>query len=89
MFDRFIRLAKAKQALRDKRFEDALRLAADPLIEHDRRAEQVRKQAEREMRAGDWLYLAGSQEHSLVAITDCVLLVTIFLIPPAEEASGG
>src|SRR5262245_44871921 len=45
MFDRFIRLAKAKQALRDRRFEDALRLAADPLIENDRRAEQVRKQA--------------------------------------------
>ncbi len=42
MFDRFIRLAKAKQALRDQRFEDALLLAADPSIQADRRAEDVR-----------------------------------------------
>ncbi len=35
--------------------------------------------AERELRAGDWLYLAGFEEHSLSAITDCLLLVTIFL----------
>jgi hypothetical protein len=45
MFDRFIRLARAKKALREQRFEVALRLAADPLIEADRRAEQVRAEA--------------------------------------------
>ena len=41
--------------------------------------------AERELRAGDWLYLAGSQEHSLAAITDCCLLVTILLPGKAAQ----
>lgn len=42
MFDRFIRLAQAKKALREGRLEEAARLAADPLIAADRRAEEVR-----------------------------------------------
>ncbi len=45
MFDRFIRLAKAKKALDEGRFEDAGRLCADPLIRGDRRAEDVRSAA--------------------------------------------
>jgi hypothetical protein len=45
MFDRFIRLAKARKALQERRFEDALQLAADPLIMGDRRAEDVRTAA--------------------------------------------
>ena len=51
MFDRFIRLAKARQALREDRFEDALQLAADPLIQSDRRAEQVRVEAQQRLLA--------------------------------------
>ncbi len=42
MFDRFIRLAKARKALRDGRYEDALQLAQDPVVADDRRAEEVR-----------------------------------------------
>lgn len=45
MFDRFIRLARARKALQDERFEDALRLAADPLIHSDRRAGECRSAA--------------------------------------------
>ena len=45
MFDRFIRLARAKKALHEQRFEDALLLSADPLIQHDRRTEVVRQAA--------------------------------------------
>lgn len=45
MFDRFIRLARARKALREQRFEEALSLAGDPLIRGDRRAEQVRTAA--------------------------------------------
>lgn len=45
MFDRFIRLARARKALREARFLDALQQASDPLIEADRRAEQIREQA--------------------------------------------
>lgn len=51
MFDRFIRLAKARQALREERFEDALQLASDPLIQSDRRAEQVRVAAQQRLLA--------------------------------------
>ena len=29
--------------------------------------------------AGDWMYLSANQNHSLKAITDCVVLVTIWL----------
>ncbi|MCB9877094.1 MAG: hypothetical protein H6835_05775 [Planctomycetes bacterium] len=42
MFDRFIRLARARKALREQRLHEALQLAADPLIAGDRRAEQIR-----------------------------------------------
>ncbi len=45
MFDRFIRLARAKKALQEQRFEDALQLSADPLIQSERRAEVVRQAA--------------------------------------------
>ncbi len=45
MFDRFIRLAKARKALREQRFEEALALCVDPEIRDDRRAEQVRAAA--------------------------------------------
>jgi hypothetical protein len=51
MFDRFIRLAKARKALSEQRFEDALQFAADPLIQGDRRAEDVRKSARQQILA--------------------------------------
>lgn len=45
MFDRFIRLARAKKALQEQRFLDALQQASDPLIESDRRSERIRRKA--------------------------------------------
>ena len=45
MFDRFIRLARAKKALHEQRYLDALQQASDPLIEADRRAERIRAKA--------------------------------------------
>ncbi|MFT4511982.1 MAG: hypothetical protein ACI89X_000688 [Planctomycetota bacterium] len=45
MFDRFIRLARAKKALHEQRYLDALQQATDPLIEADRRAERIRAEA--------------------------------------------
>ena len=42
MFDRFVRLAQARRALREGRFEEALRLADDPIVREHRRAEDVR-----------------------------------------------
>ena len=45
MFDRFIRLARAKNALHEQRFEDALQLSVDSLIHDDRRAATVRQAA--------------------------------------------
>ncbi|MCC7399264.1 MAG: hypothetical protein IT455_19525 [Planctomycetes bacterium] len=45
MFDRLIRLARAKRALRDERFEAALQLAGDPVVALDRRAESIRLRA--------------------------------------------
>lgn len=61
MFDRFIRLAKARKALRDRRFEEVLGLTADTLIRDDRRAERLRlaaaaallQRAERHLADGD------------------------------------
>lgn len=61
MFERFIRLAKARKALRDRCYEDALALAADPMIRADRRAgdirsiaaEQLLARAKRHLAAGD------------------------------------
>ncbi len=49
MFDRFIRLAKARKALREQRFEDALQFALDPVVAGDRRAEELRDQARRQL----------------------------------------
>jgi quercetin dioxygenase-like cupin family protein len=40
--------------------------------------------SEIKLRSGDWLFLAGSQAHSLTAISDCVVLVTIFLPTSAK-----
>jgi hypothetical protein len=45
MFDRFIRLARARKALREGRYDEALQFAADPLIRADRRAEELRSMA--------------------------------------------
>lgn len=45
MFDRFIRLARARKALSEGRFEEAVQLAGDPLIRGDRRSEEVRERA--------------------------------------------
>ena len=45
MFDRFIRLARAKKALHEQRYLAALQQACDPIIVDDRRAERIRTQA--------------------------------------------
>ena len=45
MFDRFIRLARAKKALHEQRYLDALRQASDSVIATDRRAERIRLKA--------------------------------------------
>jgi hypothetical protein len=45
MFDRFIRLARAKKALSEQRYLDALQQASDPLIKSDRRADRIRMEA--------------------------------------------
>ena len=45
MFDRFIRLARAKKALKEQRHLDALQQASDPIIADDQRAERVRLEA--------------------------------------------
>lgn len=42
MFDRFVKLAEARRALKEGRLLDSLRLAEDPLVERDRRARQLR-----------------------------------------------
>jgi hypothetical protein len=49
MFDRFIRLARAKKALREQRYFDALQQASDPLIEDDRRSEAIRAEATQQL----------------------------------------
>ena len=45
MFERFVRLAEAKAALRKGRHEQALELASDPLIRSHRKAEEIRDKA--------------------------------------------
>lgn len=42
MFDRFVRLAQARKALRAGHYEEALRLVDDPLVAGQRRAEELR-----------------------------------------------
>ena len=59
MFDRFIRLTRAKKALRERRFEDALQLALDPLIASDRRADDLRRVAGQELVARGRVRLAA------------------------------
>ena len=49
MFDRFIRLQRARKALREQRFEDALQLADDPEIRAHKRAENIRDKAREEL----------------------------------------
>ena len=46
MFDRFIRLARAKRAFKGGRYDEVLQIVADPLIADDRRAEQLRTRAQ-------------------------------------------
>ena len=36
------------------------------------------------IRAGEWLYLEGGELHSIEAISDCVLLVTIVFVGESE-----
>ncbi|MBK8977963.1 MAG: hypothetical protein IPM29_18810 [Planctomycetes bacterium] len=45
MFDRFVRMAQARRALRERRYEEALRVAQDPLVRADRRGEEIRDAA--------------------------------------------
>jgi hypothetical protein len=47
MFDRYIRLAKAKDALAGGRFEEAAKIASDPKIADDRRAVAIRNDAQK------------------------------------------
>ncbi|MGE0143241.1 MAG: hypothetical protein AB7I19_06600 [Planctomycetota bacterium] len=44
MFDRFVRLAQARRAVRESRLEEALALASDPMIAGHRRAEDLRRE---------------------------------------------
>ncbi|MBL9076471.1 MAG: hypothetical protein JNL08_03140 [Planctomycetes bacterium] len=60
MFDRFIRLAKARKALRDRRFEEVLGLCADPLIRDDRRTADLRRAAVAELLARAERHLAAA-----------------------------
>ena len=77
MFDRFIRLARARRALKEERFLDALREASDPQIAEDRRAEDVRRRAgaalvgkaERRLEAGD-VSLAMAEVRQLRRLAD-------------------
>ena len=81
MFDRFIRLARARKALQDGRFEQAIQLADDPLIRADRRAEAVRRQAQEELqrrgaghlRAKDPLAAKRDFERALAAGGDAAI----------------
>lgn len=44
MFDRFVRLAQARRALRAGHYEEALRLVDDPLLAGQRRSEELRRE---------------------------------------------
>ncbi|MBL8755798.1 MAG: hypothetical protein JNK15_21050 [Planctomycetes bacterium] len=76
MFDRFIRMARAKKALREQRFEDALLLALDPVISRERAAEQVRNKAASELldrgqrwvAAGDFVAARAAAERVRAAL---------------------
>ena len=49
MFDRFISLARAKKALHEERYLDALQQASAPLIREHRRAGQIRLEATQQL----------------------------------------
>jgi hypothetical protein len=55
MFDRFVRLAQARRALRESRLEEALALASDPMIAGHRRADDLRREVCKKLvrRAGE------------------------------------
>ncbi|MBL8722488.1 MAG: hypothetical protein JNK49_00495 [Planctomycetes bacterium] len=59
MFDRFLRFARARAALREQRYEDALQLAQDPLIQDDRRAVALRAVVARALRERAAQHLAA------------------------------
>ena len=70
MFDRFIRLARARKALREQRYEDALQLAQDPLIRADRRAEVLRREAAQQLLQRAEARLAGGDAGAARAALD-------------------
>jgi hypothetical protein len=72
MFDRFIRLARAKKALREQRFEDALQASLDPVIAADRRAEELRRGAIDRLLARARQRLASGDMVAAKAIVDRV-----------------
>ncbi len=72
MFDRFIRLARAKKALREQRFEDALQAALDPVIAGDRRVEELRREAVDQLLARARHRLASGDVGAAKAIVDGV-----------------
>lgn len=77
MFDRFIRLSRARQALRQQRWETALALSCDPVIREERRAGEIqaaaiaglRARARRRIAAGE-LAAARSDLEQIVANGD-------------------
>ncbi|MCR9244056.1 MAG: hypothetical protein NXI31_03430 [bacterium] len=95
MFDRFIRLARARKALQEKRFEDALQLADDPLIRRTRRAEDVRskaraallERADQRLDAGD-LRAAGAIHQRLRAHADDAAVQSLARRLEAGEAAA-
>ena len=80
MFDRFIRLAKARKALDEGRYEDAGRLCADPQIAGDRRAEDVRRAAARAL---------SERARGLLQAGDAALAVRTFEAAQAIAADPG
>ena len=83
MFDRFIRLAKAKKALDEGRFEEAGRLCADPLIRGDRRAEDVRTAAAKALAERGRTMLRGGD--AALAVRSLEAAQAIAQAPPGPE----
>lgn len=85
MFDRFIRLAKAKKALSEERYEQALQLADDPIVRDDRRASDIRTAAKNALlqRADLWLAKGDPQaairdlERAQLAMPDAAIDVRL------------
>lgn len=84
MFDRFIRFARARRALREQRYPEALQMGLDPVIRDDRRAEQVRDAAvaalvaaaRRHLQAGE-LELAQRQHDNLKVVEDLPAVLSL------------